>query len=136
MTFSIFTAKLKGPPNGLLRHTGECRENDYEHCSSSDDRLGTDVGTSANQTLYLSMQYAIVDFAKNVDSTPWLSSQTADQPRPKTEHLQTTWDIEPVRMKRYMETEMVNLPTVQSFKYLGSTIYIEEEEPAKTWITG
>ena len=25
-------------------------------------------------------------------------------------------------MKRYMETEMVNLPTVQSFKYIGSTI--------------
>ena len=42
--------------------------------------------------------------------------------RAKTEHLQTTWDTDPVRMKRYMETEMVNLPTVQSFKYLGSTI--------------
>ena len=25
-------------------------------------------------------------------------------------------------MERYMETEMVNLPTVESFKYLGSTI--------------
>ena len=59
MTFSIFTAKLKAPPNGLLRHTGECREmisaghierasesepSDYENCSSSDDSLGTDVG--------------------------------------------------------------------------------------------
>ena len=43
-------------------------------------------------------------------------------------HLQTTGDTDPVRMKRYMETETVNLPTVQSFKYLGST---EEEEPAK-----
>ena len=62
----------------------ESEPSDYENCSSSDDRLGTDVGTSANQTLYLSMQYAIVDFVKNVDSTPWLSSQTADQPRPKT----------------------------------------------------
>ena len=27
VTFSIFTAKLKAPPNGLLRHTGGCREN-------------------------------------------------------------------------------------------------------------
>ena len=42
--------------------------------------------------------------------------------RAKTEHLQTPGDTDPVRMKRYMETEMVNLPTVQSFKYLGSTI--------------
>ena len=37
-------------------------------------------------------------------------------------HIQTTWDTDPVRMKRYMETETVNLPTVQSFKYLGSTV--------------
>ena len=59
MTFSICTAKLKSPPNGLLRHTGECREmisarhierafefqpSDYEHCSSSDDSLGIEVG--------------------------------------------------------------------------------------------
>ena len=42
--------------------------------------------------------------------------------RSKTEHLQTTVDTDPVMMKRYMDTEMVNLPTVQSFKYLGSTI--------------
>ena len=42
--------------------------------------------------------------------------------RAKTEHLQTPGDTDPVRMKRYMETEMVNLPTVQSFKYIGSTI--------------
>ena len=42
--------------------------------------------------------------------------------REKTEHLQTTGDTDPVRMKIYMETEMVNLPTVQSFKYIGSTI--------------
>ena len=49
--------------------------------------------------------------------------------RAKTEHLQTTGDTDPVRMKIYnMETEIVNLPRVQSFKYLGSTI---EDEPAK-----
>ena len=42
--------------------------------------------------------------------------------RAKTEHIQTTGNTDPVRMKRYMETEMVNLPTVMSFKYLGSTI--------------
>ena len=44
--------------------------------------------------------------------------------RAKTEHLQTPGDTDPVRMKKYMETEVVNLPTVlvQSFKYLGSTI--------------
>ena len=42
--------------------------------------------------------------------------------RVKTEHLQTTGDTDPVRMKRYVETEIVNLPTVQSFKDLGSTI--------------
>ena len=42
--------------------------------------------------------------------------------RAKTEHLQTTGDTDAVRMKIYMESEMVNLPTVQSFKYLGSTI--------------
>ena len=28
VTFSICTAKLKAPPNGLLRQIGECREND------------------------------------------------------------------------------------------------------------
>ena len=37
-------------------------------------------------------------------------------------------------MKRYMETEIVNLPTVQSFTFIGSTIY-EDEEPAKIWRT-
>ena len=42
--------------------------------------------------------------------------------RAKTEHLLTTEDTDPVGMKSYMETEMVNLPTVQFFKYLGSTI--------------
>ena len=42
--------------------------------------------------------------------------------RAKTEHLQTTEETDPVGMKNYMETKMVNLPTVQSFKYLGSMI--------------
>ena len=42
--------------------------------------------------------------------------------RAKTEHLQTTEETDPVGMKIYLETEMVNLPTVQSFIYLGSTI--------------
>ena len=42
----------------------------------------------------------------------------------KPEHLQTTGDTDPVRMKIYMQTEMVNLPTVQCFKYIGSTIDI------------
>ena len=42
--------------------------------------------------------------------------------RAKTEHLQTTRDTRPVRVKRCMETEMDNLPTVLSFKYIGSTI--------------
>ncbi len=42
--------------------------------------------------------------------------------RAKTEHLQTRDDRYQVRMKIYMETETVKLPTVQSFKYLGSTI--------------
>ena len=42
--------------------------------------------------------------------------------RAKTEHLQTTGDTDLVRMKIYMEIEMINLPTVQSFKYLGPTI--------------
>ena len=42
--------------------------------------------------------------------------------RAKTEHLQTTGGTDPVMMKRYMDTEIVNLQTIQSFKYLGSTI--------------
>ena len=36
--------------------------------------------------------------------------------RTKTEHLQTSRDTDQVGMKRYMEIETVNLPTVQSFK--------------------
>ena len=32
----------------------------------------------------------------------------------KTEHLQTTEETDPVGMKSYTETKMVNLPTVQS----------------------
>ena len=42
--------------------------------------------------------------------------------RAKTEHQQTTEETDPVGMKSYMETDMVNLPTIQSFKFLGSTI--------------
>ena len=42
--------------------------------------------------------------------------------RAKTEHLRTTGNTDLVRMKRYTETGIVNLPTVQSFKYIGSTI--------------
>ena len=42
--------------------------------------------------------------------------------RAKTEYLQTTEETDPVGMKKYMETEVVNLTTVQSFKYLGSMI--------------
>ena len=38
--------------------------------------------------------------------------------RAKTEHLQTTGDTDPVRMKRYINTETVNFSTVQPFKYL------------------
>ena len=44
--------------------------------------------------------------------------------RAKTEHRPTTGDTGAVRMNRCMETEIVNLLTVQPFKYLGSTIYI------------
>ena len=42
--------------------------------------------------------------------------------RAKTENLQTTEETDPVGMKKYTETEVVNLPTVQSFKYIGPTI--------------
>ena len=42
--------------------------------------------------------------------------------RATTEHLQTTGGTYPARMKMYMETEVVNIPTVQCFKYLGPTI--------------
>ena len=34
----------------------------------------------------------------------------------KTENLQTAGDTDPVRMMRHMEIDMINLPTVQSFK--------------------
>ena len=60
--------------------------------------------------------------------------------RAKPEHLQTTEETDPFRMKRYMETERVNLPTVHSFKYLGSTIdrrggasKVVESRVAKAW---
>ena len=42
--------------------------------------------------------------------------------RAKTEHIQTTGDRDPVSMKRCMDTETANLPTVPSWKYLRSTI--------------
>ena len=54
--------------------------------------------------------------------------------RAKTGHLQSTGDTDQVRMNRSMETAKVNLPTVQSFKYIGSTID-RERGAAKTWIT-
>ena len=38
--------------------------------------------------------------------------------RAKTEHLQTTGNTAPVRMKIYMDTKMVNLPAVQSSNIL------------------
>ncbi len=56
MTFTMFIAKLKAPPNGLSRHTGgvekmtaahnsgrvsESESSDYEISSSSDDSLLT-----------------------------------------------------------------------------------------------
>ena len=60
--------------------------------------------------------------------------------RAKTEHLQTTEETDPVGMKSYKETEMVNMPTVQYFKYLGTTIYRRggaskdvESRVAKAW---
>ena len=63
--------------------------------------------------------------------------------RAKTEHLQTTEETYPVGMKKYMETELVNLPTVQSFKYLGSMIARRggaskdvESRVAKAWQNG
>ena len=52
----------------------------------------------------------------------WLEKNGLKVSRAKTEHLQAKGDTDPVRMKRYMEAEMVNLPTVQYFKYRGSTI--------------
>ena len=42
--------------------------------------------------------------------------------RAKTDQLQTTGDTDSVRIKRCMETEMANLPTILSFKYIGLTI--------------
>ena len=59
--------------------------------------------------------------------------------RVNTEHLQTTQETDPVRMRRCMETEMVNLPKYQSFKYLGSMVDRRgaskdvESKVAKTW---
>ena len=49
---------------GNIERASESESSDYENCSSSDDSLGTDVGHLPMKC----MQYAIVDFAKNVDS--------------------------------------------------------------------
>ena len=37
---------------GHIERASEYEPSDYENCSSSDGRLGTNVGTSANETLY------------------------------------------------------------------------------------
>ena len=37
---------------GHIERASESEPSDYENCSTSDDRLGIDVGTSANETLY------------------------------------------------------------------------------------
>ena len=37
---------------GHIERASESEPSDYENCSSSDDRLGTEVGPSANETLY------------------------------------------------------------------------------------
>ena len=37
---------------GHIERASESEPSDYENYSSSDDSLGTDVGTSANETLY------------------------------------------------------------------------------------
>ena len=37
---------------GHIERASESEPSDCENCSSSDDRLGTDVGISANETLY------------------------------------------------------------------------------------
>ena len=37
---------------GHIERASESESSDYANCSSSDDRLGTDVGTSSNETLY------------------------------------------------------------------------------------
>ena len=38
---------------GHIKCVSESEPSDYENCSSSDDRLGTDVGTSAKETLVM-----------------------------------------------------------------------------------
>ncbi len=44
---------------GHIERASESEPSDYENCSSTDDRLGNAI---------LSMQYAVVDFVKNVVS--------------------------------------------------------------------
>ena len=83
MTCSIVTVMLKAPPNGLLRHTGECREQLSVHASPLQAvRLNPSqvtmkialaamtvwgllgVGHLPLKPYTMNMQYAIVDFAK------------------------------------------------------------------------
>ena len=77
---------------GHIERASESESSDYENCSSSDDSLGTDV-----RHLHITHAiYAIIDFAKNVDSllhTMAISSQTADRPRPTTTDCQQ-WFVE------------------------------------------
>ena len=78
---------------GHIERASKSESSDYENCSSSDDSLGTDVGTSANETLY---------YACNMQSstycTLWLSSQTADPPRLITTDCQQ-WFVETLFLK-------------------------------------
>ena len=53
--------------------------------------------------------------------------------RENTEHLKTTGDTNPVRMKICMETEMVNLPSVSPSNILDQAIKDVECRVAKAW---
>ena len=61
-------SKLSCINAGHIERASESEPSDYENCSSSDDSLGTDVGHLPINPILLCIQYAIVDFAKNVDS--------------------------------------------------------------------
>ena len=64
-----------------------------ENCSSSDDSLRTDVGHLPMKPYII---YAIVDFAKNVDSLlhTMVIKSDVDQPRPATTDCQQQWFVE------------------------------------------
>ncbi len=73
-----------------IERASESESSDYENCSSSDDSLGTDVG-------HLPMKPYIIVHAMQSSTllkmlihycTLWLSSQTADRPRPTTTDCQ------------------------------------------------